>query len=52
MNATQIINDKMSLEEKLRAIDLAMINAVAESQKVTGAGATDPADLTICIGCE
>ena len=51
MNATQIINDKMTLEEKLAAIDSAMKDAVGSSSNNTD-GATDPADLTICLGCE
>ncbi len=57
MNATQILNDDMTLEEKLAAIDLAMKNAqaVADDQaKASGlfAAPLDPAALTICEGCE
>jgi len=55
MNASAIISDEMSLDEKLAAIDAAMADAVANAQQVT-AGATaaplDPADLTMCLGCQ
>ena len=51
MNAAQIINDNMTLEEKLAAIDSAMNDDVVSSSNNTD-GATDPADLTICFGCE
>lgn len=51
MNASQLITDKMTLEEKLAAIDSAMENAMAEAQQVSGAP-VDPADLTMCFGCE
>lgn len=57
MNASTIINDQMTLEEKLAAIDAAM--AVAQQQadedaKATGsiAAPLDPADLTMCEGCQ
>jgi hypothetical protein len=57
MNATQILNDDMTLEEKLAAIDQAMANAqaVADDQaKARGqvAAPLDPADLTMCEGCQ
>lgn len=57
MNATQIITDEMTLEEKLAAIDQAMLNAqaVADDQaRATGqvAAPLDPADLTMCEGCQ
>lgn len=57
MNASQIINDDMTLEEKLAAIDQAMANAqaVADDQAAAGgqiAAPLDPALLTICDGCE
>ena len=57
MNASQIISDDMTLEEKLNAIDAAMktAQAVADEQaKVNGSVAApiDPASLTICDGCE
>ncbi len=57
MNATQILNDEMTLEEKLAAIDQAMANAqaVADDQaRANGqvAAPLDPADLTMCEGCQ
>jgi hypothetical protein len=57
MNATQIITDEMTLEEKLAAIDQAMLNAqaVADDQaRASGqvAAPLDPADLTMCEGCQ
>jgi len=57
MNASTIINDTMSLEEKLAAIDAAMANAQsmandeAASRGVTAAP-LDPADLTMCDSCQ
>ena len=57
MNASQIINDDMTLEEKLEAIDRAMAaaqeqaNEEAESRGVIAAP-LDPADLTMCEGCQ
>jgi hypothetical protein len=58
MNASTIINDSMSLEEKLAAIDAAMANAQAQadedarSQGLSFAAPLDPADLTMCEGCQ
>ncbi len=57
MNANQILNDNMTLEEKLSAIDRAMENAQAmadEEAKKRGitSAPVDPASLTICDGCE
>lgn len=57
MNASQIINDDMTLEQKLDAIEQAMKNAqaVADDQaKANGqiAAPLDPADLTMCEGCQ
>ena len=57
MNASQIINDEMSLEEKLNAIDAAMKNAQSqadEQAKKQGriVAPLDPADLTMCEGCQ
>lgn len=55
MNANTILNDDMSLEEKLAAIDAAMQNA--QSAQASGEGAAidapvDPADLFMCEGCQ
>lgn len=57
MNASTIINDEMTLEEKLAAIDAAMANAQAqadEEAKQNGqiAAPIDPADATMCVGCQ
>lgn len=57
MNASTIINDNMSLEEKLQAIS----DAIEQAQQTANADAAarggvavpvDPASLTICDGCE
>jgi hypothetical protein len=57
MNASTIISEDMSLDEKLAAIDAAM--AAAQSQANDDATARgvfaaplDPADLTMCEGCQ
>jgi hypothetical protein len=57
MNASTIISDDMSLDEKLAAIDQAMANAQAQASddaKSRGmfAAPLDPADLTMCEGCQ
>jgi hypothetical protein len=57
MNATQIINDEMTLEEKLAAIDQAMMNAQSQANEEAAArgqiaAPLDPADLTMCEGCQ
>lgn len=57
MNASSIINEHMTLEEKLAAIDQAMLNAQAqanEEARLHGqvAAPLDPADLTMCEGCQ
>ena len=57
MNASTIISDEMTLEEKLAAIDAAMANAQAQADddaKANGSTAAplDPADLTMCEGCQ
>jgi len=57
MNASTIINDEMSLEEKLAAIDMAMANAQSMANddaaaRGVSAAPLDPADLTMCDGCQ
>lgn len=57
MNASQIINDEMTLEEKLAAIDSAMANAQLQANEDAAARGSfaaplDPADLTMCDGCQ
>lgn len=57
MNASTIIDDTMTLEEKLAAIDQAMANAQAQAQDEAAANGTsaapmDPQDLLMCEGCQ
>ncbi|WP_174843563.1 hypothetical protein V4210_00215 [Candidatus Nanosynbacter sp. BB002] len=57
MNASQIISDDMTLEEKLSAIDAAMkaVQQAADDQAKKSGGIAaplDPASLTVCDGCE
>ena len=57
MNASTILNDDMTLEEKLDAIDKMMRQAQDEANKKSAANGqvaapVDPASLTICDGCE
>lgn len=57
MNASTIINDTMTLDQKLAAIDAAMANAQIQANEdaaVRGFAAAplDPADLTMCEGCQ
>lgn len=58
MNASTIINDTMTLDEKLAAIDAAMANAQAQANEdaqangFSAAAPLDPADLTMCDSCQ
>ena len=58
MNASTIINDTMTLDEKLAAIDAAMASAQQQAQDDAATkgmnivAPLDPADLTMCIGCQ
>lgn len=57
MKASTILNDDMSLDEKLAAIDAAMANAQAQASEDASArgmfaAPLDPADLTMCEGCQ
>ncbi len=57
MNANAIVNDEMTLDEKLAAIELAMKNAQAQANDEAQANGQiaaplDPADLTMCAGCQ
>lgn len=57
MNASQILDDKMTLDEKLAAIDKAMQEHQAEFDAENGrkglpVAPLDPADLTQCEGCQ
>jgi len=56
-NASQIINDEMTLEEKLEAIEKAMANAQAmaneeAASKGVDAAPIDPQDFLMCEGCQ
>lgn len=58
MNANAILDDNMTLEEKLAAIDQAMAALAGQTKQVVGDDGTvtnvplDPADLTMCEGCQ
>lgn len=57
MNANEIINDEMTLEQKLEAIDKAMQVAQQElGQQAMAMGLApapiDPQDLLMCEGCQ
>lgn len=57
MNASAIINDDMSLEEKLQAISDAMEQAQRTTNEAAArrgdiAAPIDPAELTMCEGCQ
>jgi hypothetical protein len=57
MNANSILNDEMSLEEKLQAISDAMEQAQTSANEAAArrgdvAAPLDPADLTMCEGCQ
>ena len=57
MNAATIINDDMTLEEKLDAINKMMENMQATADAKAEANGEvsapiDPADLTMCLGCQ
>lgn len=56
MNASTIINDAMSLDEKLAAIDAAMAaaqqQASDDAKGLNMAAPFDPADLTMCESCQ
>lgn len=56
-NASQIINDDMTLEEKLEAIERAMANAQEQAQEEAAsrgdmAAPVDPQDFLMCDGCQ
>lgn len=58
MNASTIIKDDMTLDQKLAAIDAAMAAAMQQAQDdakkkgITTVVDVDPADLTMCEGCQ
>lgn len=54
MNANAIINDTMTLEEKLAAIDTAMAAQMGTTTKSSSNADTpvDPMDALMCEGCQ
>ena len=57
MNASQIISEDMTLEEKLKAIDEAIAAAqnkakIDANKNNTSFVPVDPSDLTMCEGCQ
>lgn len=57
MNASTIINDDMTLEEKLHAISDAIEQAQQTANEAAAkrgdiAAPIDPAELTMCEGCQ
>lgn len=46
------LTDEMTLDEKLAAIDQMMANAVVKARENDPEAPFDPAELTICLGCE
>lgn len=57
MNASTILNDDMTLDQKLKAISDAVEQAQTEANEQAAArgdvaAPIDPADLTMCEGCQ
>lgn len=57
MNSNALLNDDMTLEEKLQAISDAMEQAQQTANEAAAArgevaAPIDPADLTMCEGCQ
>ena len=55
MNANTILHETMTLDEKLAAIDAAMLTGMKDFNKKNGRPAdapVDPSDLTMCEGCQ
>ena len=57
MNASQIINEEMTLEQKLEAIDNALKEAQEKADQEDSSGGlsnapVDPQDLLMCEGCQ
>lgn len=57
MNASQILNDNMTLDEQLAAIDAAIKAKQEQFNKENDRPGVvlaplDPADLTMCEGCQ
>lgn len=57
VNASTVIREDMTLDEKLAAIDAMMNDAVLAAQQADSPSSSvsapvDPADLTMCLGCQ
>lgn len=55
MNANKILDEDMTLEQKLAAIDAAMAQGAIDFNKKNGRpenAPVDPSDLTMCEGCQ
>lgn len=53
MNASLIISEEMTLEQKLEAIDKAMLEAqFKHREEFPGEAPLDPQDLLQCEGCQ
>lgn len=56
VNANTVIREDMTLDEKLAAIDAMMNDAVLAAQQADSSSSVsapvDPADLTMCLGCQ
>lgn len=57
MNVSSLLSDDMTLEQKLQAISDAMEQAQTEANEQAAASGSiaapiDPADLTMCEGCQ
>ena len=55
MNANKVIKEEMTLDEKLAAIDAMMVSGAKDFNKANGRpdnAPVDPADLTMCEGCQ
>jgi hypothetical protein len=56
VNANTIISEEMSLDEKLAAIDAMMASVLTNAQQTSSTSGVvaplDPADLTMCLGCQ
>lgn len=52
MQASTIINDQMSLDQKLEAIDKAMAEFEAKHKAASPDVPVDPSEALLCIGCQ
>lgn len=55
MNANNIINEEMTLDQKLEAIDKALAEQIEKAKEKTIGNfkvVTDPAEMFSCLGCQ